>query len=664
MRKYLRSGCLTIATISLILILWIGFKVWRLYKLNLAFQEHLATVEVLLDAPDPLGDLNGDEVLTLITDVRTDMVLLKSEVEPYLFLTPYLTWLPKVGPLMIDAANYLELADAGTATLARMGSTIDLALNNSPSDAIADDKIELVLNLLQSAQPDLEGAEEDVARITEAYFNLQNREDIPAQIQPFLPLLDQYLPLAKEGVAVAQLLPALLGTNEEKTFLIWAQNADELRATGGYISGVGLMRVRNGEIVSLEFTNTDAVNSFDNLDLYSYPPEPMQMFMGLDYFLFRDANYWPDFPTSAEQGIELFNIGQPDAPQIDGVIAFDQYFVQMILNAIGPVYVPELERNVAAQTILTDIQAAWGTGDDTVDQVWLENRKRFIGEIAQAILGHLMTDPGEIDVSRLGDALLNATAQRHLLVYVQDADAQAILHELNWDGHFDGGSTTQDHLLTLDMNMGYNKSNAIVNRELRYEVNLSDGAAFSADLFIRYQHAGFATGEACIHAPALYAGGVSLSYSDLVNLCYFNFLRVYTPQGASLQDASRHTTPAGALLFDQVWSGSANAITDPKDANGFWNFFVLPQGELLTTHMQYALPPSIIQQNVDGSFSYRLTLYKQAGTLATPTQVTVQLPVGTILVNPLPDGATVDAGAITWQTQLDRDQTFEIRFHR
>ncbi|MGB1249377.1 MAG: DUF4012 domain-containing protein [Candidatus Promineifilaceae bacterium] len=661
MKRFFRTGCLTLSIFCLIFSIWAAFKIWRLYALSESFQEHISAVELLMDEPDPLGTLDAGEAVALITDVRTDMVKLKAEVEPYLFLAPYLTWLPKVGPLMVDAGSYLELADAGTATLSALGSTIELALASGQDDTIASNKITLLISLLKHAEPDLDDTREDVSRITDAYFALQNREDIPYQLQPYLPLLDKYLPLAEDGVTAAQVLPELLGTNEEKTFLLWAQNADELRPTGGYISGAGLLRVKDGDIVSMDFTNTDIVNSYDNLDLYGFPPEAMQEFMGLDYFLFRDANYWPNFPISAEKGIELYNIGQPNAPQIDGVIAFDQYFVQLILNAIGPVYVPELERNVAAQTILTDIQAAWSTGEEGVDQVWFENRKRFIGDIAQSILEKLLNEPGAIDITRLGDAILDATEQRHLLVHVRDEQTQTVLKNLSWDGHFEP-VLGQDQVFPVDMNVGYNKANAIVNREFRYEVDLRESTAISADLFIRYQHAGVASGEACVHGPNLYAGGASLSYNELINLCYFNFLRVYTPVGSQLLDSTSHPAPEGALLLDRTWNGSAATIDEPTDANGFWNFMVLPQGELLTTHMRYTLPETVIRPNPDGSLTYQLTVHKQAGTLATPMMITVQLPSNaTLLMQPTPN-ATVSGNVISWQFDLERDETFELQY--
>ena len=53
--------------------------------------------------------------------------------------------------------------------------------------------------------------------------------------------LDALLPLAQVGVDAALAAPEALGQNGPRTYLILAQNEDELRPTGGFISGAGRM---------------------------------------------------------------------------------------------------------------------------------------------------------------------------------------------------------------------------------------------------------------------------------------------------------------------------------------------------------------------------------------------------------------------------------------
>ncbi len=59
-----------------------------------------------------------------------------------------------------------------------------------------------------------------------------------------------------------ELLTATLGLNEPQTYLILAQNSDEIRPSGGYISTYGWMTVRNSRILDYDYraTTTNSPN--------------------------------------------------------------------------------------------------------------------------------------------------------------------------------------------------------------------------------------------------------------------------------------------------------------------------------------------------------------------------------------------------------------------
>ena len=48
----------------------------------------------------------------------------------------------------------------------------------------------------------------------------------------------------------------LLAGDGERTYLILAQNSDELRATGGFISATGVIRFREGALVDMKFADS------------------------------------------------------------------------------------------------------------------------------------------------------------------------------------------------------------------------------------------------------------------------------------------------------------------------------------------------------------------------------------------------------------------------
>ena len=52
----------------------------------------------------------------------------------------------------------------------------------------------------------------------------------------------------------------------------------------------------------------DAFTADDFSKDYPYPPDPIRHFMLADYWLPRDANWSPDFPTAAQQVQALYTL--------------------------------------------------------------------------------------------------------------------------------------------------------------------------------------------------------------------------------------------------------------------------------------------------------------------------------------------------------------------
>ena len=266
----------------------------------------------------------------------------------------------------------------------------------------------------------------------------------------------------------------LMGVSGPRTYLIVAQNEDELRPTGGFISGAGLLRLNEGAVESLSFLSSDVVDDWQSKP-YDLPPSPFQEFLGMDIFLFRDTNFWPDFPSSAERMMGSYSYGQDVA--LDGVIAVDQQFLRNLLEVAGPLSVSELATTVDAANVISELRAAWEPAADDTD--WIANRKSFMGPLAAALFQKLTSEPGSVDLVWLAQVMAEAAEQRHFQVYVRDPAAQNALLEAGWAGEH-VNTVGQDFLLVTDTNMGFNKVNAAVARSIDYAVSLNgDGSVGS-----------------------------------------------------------------------------------------------------------------------------------------------------------------------------------------
>lgn len=149
--------------------------------------------------------------------------------------------------------------------------------------------------------------------------------------------------------------------------------------------------------------------------------------------------------------------------------------------------------------------------------------------------------------------------------------------------------------------MGFNKVNPRIEQEMVYQVTLKEGERPPADLTLRYRHTAAMRLEECIHEP-LYGD----TYDDMMERCYFDYVRVYVPAGSELRQASG---------FEP---GSVESLPGERDTQVFAGFFILAPGEEREITLSYDLPPQVTAGQV-----YRLQVQKQPGTLALPLRVWV-----------------------------------------
>jgi hypothetical protein len=187
---------------------------------------------------------------------------------------------------------------------------------------------------------------------------------------------------------------------------------------------------------------------------------------------------------------------------------------------------------------------------------------------------------------------------------LDDSAAMASLNELGWVGAVQPGSG--DVVMVVDTNVGWNKVNALVDRSTLYRVFPQDDGSAEAVLELTYHHRGAVTDQPCIH-ESRYGG----SYADMAQRCYFNYVRVYVPEGARLV-AAEGVNPAsvGMLPGENGTSVLAGDLT-------------LPAGQTAQVRFRYELPAGTL-----GEDAYALRLLKQPGTPGWPVTVVLEDPTG------------------------------------
>lgn len=634
---------------TLLVIAWLALKGWRIYRAADSLLARQTEAEILLAGGLP--DIDGDAAEALVLGVRQDLLVIKRETAVFLPLTPYLGWLPRVGPLVTQARPLLEMADAGTETAAFALRGLKPALAVLQNDDLAGmDKMAGLITVLADARPDLAAAASAFDRYVAARASLNNPADLPWRAQTLLTQADAYQPLVQDGLRVAQMLPGFMGIEGPRSYLLLAQNEEELRPTGGFIAGAGVLTVENGRIQQMNFADANYVDDYLGKP-YAFPPQPLYDFMQLELFLLRDANFWPDFPTSAQMALDLYSYGQ-DLPPLDGAIAFDQQFMLLFVEALGEVYIPEEAVTINSRNVIAAMQEAWSYEEGQEVGQWVRDRKEFLGTFANAMMQKVQNDFGNIDPLLLAQNIATAVQTRHLQIYLTEPELAAVLHAVNWDGRYEN-KTGQDVLGVVDTNVGYNKVNSLIARQISYQVDLY---SLQARLNVTYQHNGTPENKPCYQGTP-YTGGIS--YDERINTCYWNYLRIYAPEGTQLLAATQHVIPGETMYTGVDWREAAQIIAEPVPLTVIANAFMLPWAQTLTSSYSYQLPSSVIQP-VNGGQQYQLTVYKQAGTPAQPLEVVIQLPPGASWVSANLPPTTLTATAATFSMALDSNLQLQI----
>ena len=395
-----------------------------------------------------------------------------------------------------------------------------------------------------------------------------------------------------------------MGLDAPRRYLVLVQNNHELRATGGFLSAFGSVVVDQGQIADLAFV--DSYDLFSTAHEYPPAPAPMQEYMGIQLLTPRDGNWSPDLPTAAETIRKLYT--QETGQAVDGIITVDLDAVRHLVKALGSVQVEGVPTPITAENVEQELVRLWeqpagqageagGTKEATSD--WWEQRKDFVPLVAGAVLARLQA--GKFDTADLATELTAALDERSIQVWMDQAQVQMVLADQKWDGGLHPPASG-DFLAVVDSNVGYNKVDAALQRGLQYEVTWPQGADQPAQvmLTLTYTQPVVAEDPGCNPAPRY-----GENYADLIARCYFDYVRVFVPEGSELIDV-------GGIDPQTVTSTIGEQGTQQ-----FGGYFVVPPNSSKSVSFTYRLPAGITPQG------YTLRVQRQAGTDPLPIRIMV-----------------------------------------
>jgi hypothetical protein len=529
----------------------------------------------------------------------------------------------------LDAANAgLNLAERYVAVRERQAAT-------PSSDAGKGDALASLVELMATGRDDVD---QMLAAVDKAETVLATApKDLPgplAQVRDLtLDRLHGYGPVLRTYAGLDDTLPAILGWDGPRRYLVLTQDPAEIRPTGGLIGSYGTITFDHGRITERRFQDVSLLDVPWDFPFATPPPALARYLLGPKQpWQLADANWSPDFPTSARQAVTLYrNEGGPGA--IDGVLGISTYTIDELLGVTGPVTVPGYDVTIASgETTLKTLQNTRVATDPAT------NRKAFLSAFADRMFDALLALPPArwTDLAARGDKF---QAEGLLRAWFADAGAEEAIVKMGLDGavRTDPG----DYVYPVDSNVSpVSKLNAVTDRSLDLDVRLDAVGNATNDLTVRWTNR-IKSDEARPYRelPKL---------EDLTTLgMYF---RLYTPLRSRV---------------DAVSAGTVEPITAPADVEDdagrtvIANYFRIPPGSARLSYKWTSPYPADLGE--DGIVTYRLTIQKQPGLRPGPLQLRITLPSGADFIDASP-GLQLAGPSASVQTTFDRDMTVFVRY--
>jgi len=480
-----------------------------------------------------------------------------------------------------------------------------------------------ILGSLYNAGPQLEKIQSNLTIATDKLDEFNDRPIFPLIDQAAEPIkgtLPKYEPIFEQISVYGKILPLIVGYLEQQNYLFLLQNNDELRPGGGFIGTYGFIKVKDAEFVDLYTDNIYNLDWPARDYLFVESPDPIAQYLRQQYWFMRDANWWPDFPKSAQNVLRFYRLENGPEKNIDGVVAIDQSLIEDLLTLTGPITIEDITFTQENFTEKLQFEVEKGYELAGIPE---PQRKDIIAPLSREIVNRLLLLP-RAEWPDLIDLIENNIEQKHLMIYSTDPDLQKKLEKVEWDAGVYTG--TDDYLAVVDSNMAALKTDATMERSYKYELEETKEGLF-AKVNLHYENKGEFTWK---------------------TTRYRTYNRIYVPKNSQLISYKFNNTfiePEEMDIFKEL----------NKQVFGF--FFIVEPKAQKDIEIIYKLPDSVAAQLKEEK--YRLIVQKQPGLDEAGLEVYMEF------IKPFTDHPKImeRAGqAVFWQGDMRTDMEFEVEF--
>lgn len=383
-------------------------------------------------------------------------------------------------------------------------------------DTALTDRFYRLREHFQYALPQYKQALSDLAAVSDTA--------IPGEFQKsfgdFKILFAAFVDDTQNMIEFVDTLEHVFGSDDFKRYLLVFQNNRELRPTGGFMGSFAVMDIQKGKILNLVVPPGGTYDLQGQLTERVKPPTPL--LLTNDRWEFQDANWWPDFPASAQKMAWFYQHGRGST--VDGVIAVNATVFEKLLSIIGPLENEKHDVTLDSATALNALQYKVELDYDKK----ANTPKAIIGDVLNQLLVKLQRGDSS-DALKILVAMHSSLQEKEIQAYFTDAKTQNELKAFGWSGEIVSTDDTQDYLLVVNTNIQGQKSDAKIKQEIEHQAEVLPDGTVMDTVVIRRTHTG-SVGE-------MFYGKPNISY-----------LRLYVPKGAILVQAGGFT-PIAEKLF-------------------------------------------------------------------------------------------------------------------
>ncbi len=475
-----------------------------------------------------------------------------------------------------------------------------------------EDRIVFLVNTLSKISPQLESISGDVAKASDELSAINpNRypetfmgKTVRGKIVGLQDTAISFATLIGQAKPLVDLLPALLGDPDQKTYMLLFQNDNELRPTGGFLTAYAYLQVTKGKIKPL--------NSFNIYDLDARfaknvpAPDPIVKYLNETRWNLRNMNMSPDFKVSMDTFTKYIR-DVNGLPHVDGIIAIDTEVPVKLLDVLGTIGVGGWGNFSSKNDPRCDCPQVVYELENLITKPgpgFRPDRKAVLGPLMHSILANAMGSPKHLWPKFL-NIFLDSVAEKHLMFYFFEDKNQKAAESFNAAGRIT--DYAYDYLHLNDSNFGGAKSDLFIKRDVEQEITTSGGKV-TKKVTITYTNPH--KGSNCnLEAGQLCLNGV-----------YRDYVRLYVPKGSKL------TRVVGSEVKESTFEDLGKTVFDA--------FFTMRPESSSKLVFEYELPSFNLKP-------YRLFIQKQPG------------------VNTIKQSITLDGKPTTFDLTKDREVTLE-----